>query len=106
KAGGGERMGRRLDQEVRVEGLPLRGAAGRPSARAAGRVAAEPGRRNEPLELEGERFLLAAADGRGEAHVMQKAILAIESEQERADHRFALVVTETTDHAVCTAIVL
>src|ERR1700745_1490694 len=37
---------------------------------------------------------------------MQKAILAIEAEQERADHRFALVVTETADHAVRAAIVL
>src|SRR6185295_3081810 len=37
---------------------------------------------------------------------MQKAILAIKAEQERADHRFALVVTETADHAVRAAIVL
>src|SRR6478735_1749514 len=37
---------------------------------------------------------------------MQKAILAIEAEQERADDRFALVVTETADHAVRAAIVL
>src|SRR6476469_7991330 len=37
---------------------------------------------------------------------MQKACLAIEAEQERADHRFALVVTETADHAVRAAIVL
>src|SRR5262249_57263704 len=95
-----------LDHELRLERLPLRGAAGRPSAWPAGCVAAEPGRRHEPLELEGGRFFLARADGRGEAHVMPKAILTIEPEQERADHRFALVVAETANHAVRAAIVL
>src|ERR1700750_662281 len=37
---------------------------------------------------------------------MRNDILAIEAEQERADHRFAFVVAETADHAVRAAIVL
>src|SRR5262249_22069788 len=106
KAVPGEMIVLNFHHELRLERLPLRGAAGRPPARPAGRVAAEPGRRNEPLELEGERFFLAGADGGGEADMVQKAILAIKSEQERADHRFTLVVAETANHAVRAAVVL
>src|SRR5262245_18221513 len=106
KAVAGEMIVSNFDHELRLERLPPRGAAGRPSARTAGRAAGEPGRRDELLELEGERLLLDAVDGRGEAHVVQKPILAIGPELELANHRIALVVAETPDHAVRAAIVL
>src|SRR5262245_19447708 len=95
-----------FDHELGLERLPLRRTAGGPSARAPRRVAGESGWRDESFQLASERLLVAAANGRGETDVMQKAVIAIEPEQERADHRFALVVAETADHAVGAAVVL
>src|SRR5262249_7214814 len=95
-----------FDHEFGLYGLPLRRAPGGPSARAARRVAGESGRRDELLELDRQRFLVVAGYRRGEADVMQKAVVVIEPEQQRADHQFALIVPEAADHAVRTAVVL
>ena len=52
----------------------------------------------ELLELDRQRFLVVAGYRRGEADVMQKAVAVIEAEQQRADHRFALIVPEAADY--------
>src|SRR5262249_20552390 len=94
-----------LDHELRFQRLPLRRAAGGPSAWTVGRAAGDSRRRAESLEFQRERLLVGRRDRRGEAHVVQEAILAVEAEQERSDHGFALVIPETADHAVGAAIV-
>src|SRR5262249_15020680 len=95
-----------LDHELRFQRLPLRRAAGGPSARTARRATGEPRRRDEFLELQRERLFVGRRDRRGEAHVVEEAVLAVGAEQEGADHGFALVVPEAPDHAVGAAIVL
>src|SRR5262249_58526298 len=82
------------------------GALGRPAARAAGLVAGEAGRRDQLFEFLGQRRLLARLDGRGEADVMQQAVVVVEPEQQRADHLPALIVAEAADHAVGAAVLL
>ena len=95
-----------FDHEFGPHGLPLRRAAGRPSAWTARRVAGEPGRGDELLKLERQRFLGAAGDRGGEADVMQKTVIAVETEQQRADDRLTLVVAEAADHTIRAAVVL
>src|SRR5262249_1183864 len=95
-----------FDHELGLERLPLRRTTGGPSARASRRVAGESGWRDESFHLASERLLVAAANGRGETNVMQKAVIAIEPEQERTDHRFAFVVAKPADDTVRAAVVL
>src|SRR5262249_34406143 len=65
-----------FDHELGLERPPLRRTTGGPSAWAAGRTACEPRRRHQSFELARQRFLVAAANGRGETDVMQKTITA------------------------------
>jgi len=93
-----------FNHEFGLHGLPLRRPPGGPSAWAARRVTGKSGRCDELLELDRQRFLLVAGYRRGEADVMQAAFVVIEAEQQRADHRFALIVPEAADHAVRAAV--
>src|SRR4051812_10683399 len=95
-----------LDDKLRVERLPLRRACGRPPAWSTGRIAGEARRSDQLLQLLGQLRFVLARDRRREADVIELAIVVIESEQQRADHRLALVVAEAADHAVGRAIVL
>src|SRR5258705_7772819 len=95
-----------LDHKLGLQRLPFARALGRPAAWPARRVAGEAGRRDEVLELGGQRRLLLPWDARGEADMMQQAVIVIEPEQQRADHRLSFVVAKAADHAVGAAIVL
>src|SRR5262249_22961677 len=106
KAVAGEMVIPNFNHEFGLQGLPLRRPTSGPSAWAARRVAGESGRCDELFELDRQRFLLVAGYRRGKADVMQKAVVVMEAEQQRAHHRFALIVSEAADHAVRAAILL
>src|ERR1700733_504637 len=95
-----------FDYKLRSQRFPFARTLGRPAAWATRRVAGEAGWPNQWFQLFGQRRLILVLDRRSEADVMQEALGIVESKQERADDAFALVVAETTHHAVGAAIIL
>ena len=51
-----------------------------------GAPAGKAGRRAQGFEPSGERMAFAVGDGRGEADVIEPAVVVVEAEQQRADH--------------------
>src|SRR5262249_6611833 len=95
-----------FDHELGPQRLPITRARGRPAARPSRPVPGEARRLDQLLQLRGQRFLLVARYGRGEADVMQKPAAVVETEQQRADHRLAFVVAKAANYAVGTAVTL
>src|ERR1041385_973338 len=75
--------------QLRLQWAPLRGALGRPAARAARRVAGEAWLADQRFELCSQRQLLLALDCGSEADMMQQPPIIVQTEQQRADHLLA-----------------
>src|SRR5262249_1482502 len=95
-----------LDHELGSERLPFGRAFRRPAAGTARRLPGESWRRDEALELLGQRLAFRGFDVRGEADVMQQTGLVVEAEQERADDVRAFAVAEAPDDAIGAAEIL
>src|SRR5688572_29205522 len=89
-----------FDYHLRLQRLPLGGAVGRPAARTARRVAGEPGRLDQPLQLFGPYRPILAGDRGGEADMMEQAGMVVEAEQQRSDQLVVAAVAEAADNAV------
>ena len=85
KTAGRDMVVANFDDELRPQRRPLAGALGAPSARTPRRTAREAGRRNEPLELFGQRRPVEIVQGRGKADVVEPALIIIKTEQQGAD---------------------
>src|SRR5438105_3519648 len=100
KALAGEVIVADFDHEFRLERHPFGGTLRRPAARTARRIAGKARRTHQRLQLFGERRLVLTFDRRGEPDMIEPAVAVIETEQQRADQRAALVVAEAADHTI------
>src|SRR5690349_5482828 len=90
-----------LDNELGPKRLPVSRAFGAPAARTARCIAGEAGRLDQTLEKPGELGPLGTRNGRGEADMVELALLVVETKQQRADLPARLLVAEAADDAIC-----
>src|SRR5579864_5624936 len=72
-----------LNHQSRIERLPMLGAPGAPTARAAGRRSGETRRLDQLLQDRQQSAPVGVGEARCESHVMQLAAAIVETEQQR-----------------------
>src|SRR5262249_696516 len=100
KAIAGRMIVAHFDDDLWFDRFPLAAALGAPAARAPRRLAGETRRFHERLEFLGQRRALCVRNGRGEADMVELALVVVETEQEGADLVAARGVAEAADHAI------
>src|SRR5258707_13999011 len=89
-----------LDDQSRLEGLPLARALGAPAAGTARRAPGEAGRLDQWLQLGQERSPGRGREPGSEADVVEQPVRVVEAEQQRADEARARSVARSPDDAV------
>src|SRR4051794_4230647 len=89
-----------LDDQLRPQRLPVATALRTPAAWSAGRVACETGRFAQCLQTPGQCGTFVIGDGRGEADMIELAILVVEAEQQRSDFAPLGKIAEAAHDAV------
>src|ERR1043166_1610375 len=86
EAAAGDMVVAHFGDQLGPQRLPFAGPLGAPAARPAGRIAGEARRRDQLLQLSGQRLLVLGRDRRGEADMIEPALLVIEAEQRSEEH--------------------
>src|SRR5205823_2817175 len=88
-----------LANQLRFQAVPVGGAGCAPAAGAAGRAASEAASANHGIQNSLQLEPLFGVKARGESHVIERAVVVIEAQQQRADAAPILSVAKASDHA-------